>query len=417
MKKTVSAFAGILLLSALVLAGCQKATKSIPYTKATFKSSVEDILKLEGENYETYDSVYYGTTYVFGKEYLGREGKIKYMTDDTGELCNVAWACSTEDGEHADALYKEIYGILQKDFGDPTESVGVNNYGAVWKRSDGNIILSAMISSEVNAVQVAFLNPKVSRDENGKLPGDNSGAGTEADAKAAENEPTADTDDYLQVTLEEIQAANSFENLLKYHDVVYYRAKQYANEDIENGYLGFDDVILKNRNGDYSYESSAASQSVPFFDVIMKNAEGVYTERTQFAGESIVETECGTDEDVKKTLARLWYFDSEEFSKEAITSTQMLDDVLVVETMRAPSGGEYASDVITREYSINTENLTVMAIDEYMPTETDYGIVLTKYEFVYDKEPEFTIEFTPEPDETVTDADYDNMSSPDDGEE
>lgn len=416
MKKTVSAVAGILLLSILVMTGCGKSSKNIPYTEVTFESTLDDVLKLEGEDYESYESVYYGTTYVFNKEYLGRQGKIKYMTDDSGELCNVAWACAAEDGEHADILYKEIYAILQKDYGNPTENSGVNNYGAIWKRSDGNIILSAMISSEANAVQVAFLNPKVSRDENGKLPGDNGSEKKENTGNTA-TEPAADENDYLKVTLEEIQSANSFENLLNNHSVVYYKSMQYANEDVENGYLGFDNVILRNNNGDYSYESSAASQSVPFNDMIAKNEAGNYVERTQFAGESIVETEYQSEDEAMKALKRLWYFDTDEFGKESITSSEMKDDVLVVTTVRTPGGGEYASDVITRNYYINTDNLSVVAIDEYMPTETDYGIVLTKYEFMYDKEPDFTIEFTPEPDETVTDADYDKMSSPDDGEE
>lgn len=413
MKRNLKMAAGMLLMSLIILAGCGKAAKGIPYTEANFESTVDDIMKLEGEDYESYYSVYYGTTYVYNKEYLGRNGKIKYMTDADGELCNVAWTCTTENAEQTDVLYKELYEAVQKDFGDPSDRSGVNNYGAVWKRSDGNIILSAMISEEINAVQVAFLNPKVSRDENGKLASD---AGNAGNTSAAEQQADSQNET-LKVTLEEIQTANSYENLLKNHKVVYYRAKQYANEDVDDGYLGFDDVIIENNNGDYSYESAAASQSVPFYDVIEKNEKGNYVEKTQFAGESIVETEYASEDEAKKALSRLWHFDSDEFAAETITSTEMMDDALVATTVRTPKGGEYASDVITRYYFMDPESLQVLAINEYMPTDTDYGTVFTEYHFTYDEEPDFTIEFAPEPEEGVSQEDYDNMSSPEDGEE
>ena len=400
-----------LLCAACVLTACGKKTVNIPYTDLGIDATLEEILELEGDDYETYDSIYEGTTYTYEKEYKGRIGRIKYMLDADDALMNVAWTYTAASGEEADVVYKEIYADIQKDYGDPTDNSGVNNYGAVWKREEGNIILSAVISSDANIVQIAFLNPAVSRDEEGKLAG--SGDASESDAE----DETADDDPYADVTIENIREANSYDTLLKNHKQVSYEALQYANEDVDNGYLGYDYTVIKTENDSFSYLSSAASQSVPFTVVIEKNENGDYVQKTQFAGESIVETVYESEDDMKQDLKRLWYFDSDDFADEKITDIGTQDGALAVTTERTPDGGEYASDTITRYYFLNPDNLEIYAIDERMPTESDYGMVMTITSVCYDEDPDFTIEFSEEPDESVTDEDYANMGNAEDGEE
>lgn len=170
MRKHITKAAALILVLA-VLCGCGKNKNEavIPYSEANFATDLDTIIEIEGSDYETYDSIYYGTTYTYSKDYLGHMGKIKYMMDDTEELCNVAWTFVAEDGTEAENVYKEVYDEIVKAYGEPKDNKGVNNMGAVWKKDSGNIILSAVISSEANIVQVAFLNPKVSRDEDGKL--------------------------------------------------------------------------------------------------------------------------------------------------------------------------------------------------------------------------------------------------------
>lgn len=387
------------LMAAVLLSGCGSKKAAIPYTDLGFDATLDDILASEGEDYETYDSIYYGTTYTYDKDYKGRTGQIKYMLDDSDALMNVAWSYSAGSGDEADILYKELYADLQKEYGDPADNKGVNNYGAIWKRDEGNIILSALVSSEANAVQIAFLNPLVSRDEDGNLP---DGSPVSADKVAEKNETATDDSSTDEVTIDDIKAANSYETLLKNHEIVAYEAKQYANQDVDNGYLGYDNTILKTDGDGISYLSSAASQSVPFTVIIEKNEAGSYVQKTQFAGESIVETEYDSEEAMKEDLNSLWYFDSDDFMNEKITEVSTQDDALVVTTERTPNDGEYASDTITRYYFLNPENYEVYAINEMMPTESDYGEVLTVTSVTYDTEPDFTIEFDEEPSESTT---------------
>lgn len=156
--------ATILAVTSLFFAACGAKSSEIPYTELNINSTLEEMKSYEGENFETYYSIYEGTTYIYEKEYKGRAGRIKYMFDANDELMNIAWIYSAGDGDEADILYKEIYADYVKAYGEPADASGVNNNGAVWKRDKGNIILSDVISSEANLVQVAFLDPQVSRE-------------------------------------------------------------------------------------------------------------------------------------------------------------------------------------------------------------------------------------------------------------
>ena len=106
-----------------------------PFTELTWNSTIDDMTAAEGENYSTYDSLYGGLCYTYPKEYEGCSGTVKYMFD------------------------VEKYGESGYDAG------GVGNYGGVWYRENGDIILTTMVTTENKALQYAYLHPLVSNTE------------------------------------------------------------------------------------------------------------------------------------------------------------------------------------------------------------------------------------------------------------
>lgn len=137
-----------------------------PFTDLSWSASTEDMIAAEGRDYETYPSVYNGTTYTYPKQYLGKDGTVKYMFDENGALMSAAWAFSSENIGVLQDLYNEINASVNASFGesgynaDGTNSVG--NYGNVWYLEQGDIVLSTMITSEAKALQYAYLHPSVS---------------------------------------------------------------------------------------------------------------------------------------------------------------------------------------------------------------------------------------------------------------
>lgn len=137
-----------------------------PFTVLSWNASTEEMIAVEGGDYETYPSVYNGTTYTYPKQYLGKDGTVKYMFDQNGALMSAAWAFSSENIGILQDLYNEIEASVNTSFGesgynaDGSNSVG--NYGNVWYLEQGDIVLSTMITSEVKALQYAYLHPSVS---------------------------------------------------------------------------------------------------------------------------------------------------------------------------------------------------------------------------------------------------------------
>lgn len=161
-------FFSCILLALLCACGGQKSVSdpAAPFTELTWEATAQDMIAVEGENYETYPSVYNGTTYTYPKQYLGKDGTIKYMFDQDGALMSAAWAFSSENVGVLQDLYDEIEASVNASFGesgysaDETNSVG--NYGNVWYLEQGDIILNTMITSEAKALQYAYLHPSVS---------------------------------------------------------------------------------------------------------------------------------------------------------------------------------------------------------------------------------------------------------------
>lgn len=136
----------------------------IPFTELSFLSTLDDVVKTEGDKYETYDSIYNGTTYTYDKTYMDKSGTIKYMFDDKEELVNIAWTCSFIDDDATIAAYNDALSTIEKDFGAPTKNVdGFMNYAETWKLANCNIVVSAVTTSDAKMIQIAFLSPKVAK--------------------------------------------------------------------------------------------------------------------------------------------------------------------------------------------------------------------------------------------------------------
>ena len=157
------------LLLLCTLTGCgQKENSSFdcPFIELNWDSTIEDMTAAEGDGYSTYDSLYGGLCYTYPKEYEGCSGTVKYMFDGENRLMSVAWAYSAETAEELDALYKKINTSTIEKYGESGyDAGGVGNYGGVWYREKGDIILTTMSTAENKALQYAYLHPLVSHKE------------------------------------------------------------------------------------------------------------------------------------------------------------------------------------------------------------------------------------------------------------
>ena len=160
----------LLCILMLFFDGCQKNAAPIPvspFSDATWEYTKEDILNYEGENYSTYDSVYGGICYTFPKNYQGYQGTVKYMLDANERLMCIAWTYSSTDEQELYTLFESIQQAVYETNGDTSyETDKPTNYGNVWYREEGNLILSTMITTDLKALQYSYLNPEVSSSSN-----------------------------------------------------------------------------------------------------------------------------------------------------------------------------------------------------------------------------------------------------------
>ena len=165
----LSLLIGLLLLCALTACGGEKETEpalDCPFTDLGWNSTVDDMLSAEGDDYSTYDSLYGGLCYTYPKDYVGLSGTVKYMFNEENKLMSVAWAYSAENADEIASLYETVSTSIIAENGESGYDVsGVGNYGGVWYRESGDIILTTMITSENKALQYAYLHPLVSRGE------------------------------------------------------------------------------------------------------------------------------------------------------------------------------------------------------------------------------------------------------------
>lgn len=155
------------IVSILILCGCSKNaadSPQIPYSDITFPATAQNVFDSEGSDYETYESIYEGTTYTYVKNYMDNNGTVKYMCNQNDEVMNIAWTYACDNGTDIMILYNKILSSLESENGKSTQnSDGVNNYAQVWKLDTGNIILSAVITNDSKMLQIAYLSPEVSK--------------------------------------------------------------------------------------------------------------------------------------------------------------------------------------------------------------------------------------------------------------
>ena len=86
------------------------------------------------------------------------------MFNENEELMCVAWAYNgTDDEESLAALYNMINDSITGIYGESGYAGnGVGNYGNVWYMESGDIVLTAMFTSDNTALQYAYLHPSVS---------------------------------------------------------------------------------------------------------------------------------------------------------------------------------------------------------------------------------------------------------------
>ncbi|MCM1174491.1 MAG: hypothetical protein NC341_05495 [Blautia sp.] len=169
MKRIYLLLPGMILLCILTACGGKKETASAPdcpFTELKWDSTPEDMASIEGEDYGSYDSLYGGLCYTYPKEYEGYAGTVKYMFNDKDELMSVAWAYSAETVEEIEALYDTVSTSLTARYGESGyDAGGAGNYGGVWYLEEGDIVLTTMSTSEIRALQYAYLHPLVSKGE------------------------------------------------------------------------------------------------------------------------------------------------------------------------------------------------------------------------------------------------------------
>lgn len=158
---------GVLLLAVITLGayfviknGSQKEPIDCPLTDLGWHTTEQELFDAEGDFTSSYDSTYGGLTYTYDKAYLGRDGIIKYMFDGEGVLMSIAWTYSSPDAEELSAVYQEIKNGVQTLYGESEyHTANQTNYGDVWKKDEGHIILSAMTLDSNTALQIAYVNP------------------------------------------------------------------------------------------------------------------------------------------------------------------------------------------------------------------------------------------------------------------
>lgn len=157
----------IFIVMTLALTGCiseqSKSETVCPFSTLTFESSVDDMIKTEGDSYETYDSIYQGITYTYKREYLGYPGDIKYMFDGEGKLCNISWAYTSGDAESVKEVYEAVLKDTENIRGEGVKDDGIGNYCTMWKGEAGSVILSGVLTSDVTVMQIAYMSPEVSK--------------------------------------------------------------------------------------------------------------------------------------------------------------------------------------------------------------------------------------------------------------
>jgi hypothetical protein len=165
--KLIQTLSLLLFLILLIVFSLNNSNRAVsPFSEAVWNYSKADLLELEGSSPEIYDSVYGGDCYTYPKTFEGYKGTIKYMFNQDEHLMCIAWTCALDKEDELHSLYETIQKSVIDQYGDTSHQTDKDtNYGNVWYRSEGNIIISTMVTSDLKALQYAFLHPDVSSPE------------------------------------------------------------------------------------------------------------------------------------------------------------------------------------------------------------------------------------------------------------
>ena len=164
MRSGITALISVIILIAS-LTGCSGTSTAMncPFTELSWNDTAEDMIAAEGNLFETYDSIYKGLTYTYPKEYLGNIGMIKYMYDPDGKLCNVSWSFTGEDEDSVMKVYRDVCNEMKKLHGSSTNDDGIGNYCEIWTSNSGTVMASAVITNDTKVMQIAYMNPEISK--------------------------------------------------------------------------------------------------------------------------------------------------------------------------------------------------------------------------------------------------------------
>lgn len=155
----------LLAFTVMTISGCSRGKASIncPFTELTWDCTTDDMMTAEGMEYDTYDSIYNGTTYTYEKEYLGNTGMVKYMYDDKGSLCNVSWSYTGDDADDVMSVYRAVCDEMNRLHGDGKNDDGIGNFCEMWISDGGTVMANAVVTDDTKVMQIAYMSADVSK--------------------------------------------------------------------------------------------------------------------------------------------------------------------------------------------------------------------------------------------------------------
>lgn len=164
-KNTLAKIISFSLILAITFTACKSDEDRIPFSSLTFENTYDEMVEELGEPEET-TVTYLGDTYSYSKEYLKKDGHVRYTFDEDGKMASITWLFDSEDGEEVSALYADIHKQLENLHGKTKESSDdVTQLSDIWRLDSGNISLVAVISSDYNGLMYTYMSKEHSTSE------------------------------------------------------------------------------------------------------------------------------------------------------------------------------------------------------------------------------------------------------------
>ena len=149
------------LLAAALITGCGKSSyKTAPFTTLDWDATLDDVVALEGEDYEE-DASYLGHAYDYPKTYNDVDGTIRYViSEDDGTLKSVSWTYEAPEGSDISEMFITLHDELEDELGESGEyTEDATTCTDIWRREAGNITIISIISTDYNALMLSYLSP------------------------------------------------------------------------------------------------------------------------------------------------------------------------------------------------------------------------------------------------------------------